>query len=94
MAKIRDGSGLVDDNIFRQVVEFVHDRVRVGSTPRHIANTIWRCARLAHKSTPLIEDAGRVVIARLGELKPQELASTVWGQVRCVFHNCCHDLFF
>ena len=56
MAKIRDGSGLVDHNIFRQVVEFVHDRVRVGSTPRHIANTIWRCARLAHKSTPLIED--------------------------------------
>ncbi|CAE7248445.1 pikD [Symbiodinium necroappetens] len=94
MAKIRDGSGLVDHNIFRQVVGFVHDRVRVGSTPRHIANTIWRCARLAHKSTPLIEDAGRVVIARLGELKPQELASTVWGQVRCVFHNCCHDLFF
>ena len=40
------------------------------------------------------QDAGRVVIARLGELKPQELASTVWGQVRCVFHNCCHDLFF
>lgn len=79
MAKIRDGSGLVDDNIFRQVVEFVHDRVRVGSTPRHIANTIWACARLAYKSTPLIEDIARVVIARLGEFKPQELASTVWA---------------
>ncbi|CAE7556008.1 pikD [Symbiodinium sp. CCMP2592] len=103
MAKLRDGSGLVDNRTFRQVVEFVHDRVRVGSTPRHIANTIWRCARLAHKSTALIEDTGRVVIARLSELKPQELASTVWGQARALFilivticHNrvsCCLSAF-
>lgn len=48
-------------------------------TPRHLANSAWALARLAHRA-PVLPALLAAARQRLEEFKPQELASSLWAQ--------------